>query len=187
MFQLNDREQALLLKIARDAVLSYLSGRAPSYPPITDGPLTGSYGVFVSLHEKSELRGCIGNVHSTKPLYRSVAEAAVSAAVGDPRFTPLTVLEMPRVDFEISVLSPMTKVDDVASVEVGRDGLMISRGGARGLLLPQVASSYGWDRERFLAETCRKAGLKPGAWKDGDTTIFRFTAYVFGEGKLSTK
>ena len=181
MFQLSESDQLLLLKIARTAVLAYLSGKSARPPEITSGPLSETHSVFVSLHEgENELRGCIGNIHPTTPLYRTTAECAIQAAVADPRFMPLTIEELVRVGFEISVLSPMEKVDSIQTIQVGRDGLFISKDASRGLLLPQVATDNDWDRERFLAETCRKAGLKPNDWKEG-ATIFRFTAHVFEE------
>jgi AmmeMemoRadiSam system protein A len=180
MFQLSESDQQALLRVARESVQAYLAGRSPRLPEIREGPLLDTRGVFVSLHKDDELRGCIGNLHPTAPLYRVTSEAAISAAVGDPRFMPMTIDELPYVRFEISVLSPMEKIDDVEKIEIGRDGILISKRGARGLLLPQVAVTQGWDRERFLTETCRKAGLRPGEWKE-DATIFRFSAQVFGE------
>jgi uncharacterized protein (TIGR00296 family) len=131
-------------------------------------------------------------------LYRSTAECAISAAVGDPRFSPLTPPELPYVSFEISVLSPIEAVRDLSDIEIGVHGLLVVKGRARGLLLPQVAAQYGWDRERFLAETYRKAGLETEA-KTGTVSnfldfrsslspfsppspeIYRFTAHVFSE------
>ena len=179
MFQLSESDQLALLKIAREYVLGYLAGRALRFPDAT-GPLTEVHGVFVSIHKHGELRGCIGNIHPAASLYRTTAECAIAAAVGDPRFMPMTMDELPQVHIEISVLSPMEKIDDVHKLEIGRDGILISKRGARGLLLPQVATAYGWDRERFLAETCRKAGLRSDEWKEG-ATIFRFSAHVFQE------
>ncbi len=188
MFQLSDAEQRQLLKIARTAVYTYLAGKAPRFPEITAGPLSETHGVFVSLHDRpaGELRGCIGNIHPTHALYRTTFECAISAAVGDPRFMSLTMEELPHVDFEISVLSALEKIESIDRIEVGRDGIFISKKGIQGLLLPQVATEYGWTRERFLTETCRKAGLKPGDWKEG-ATISRFSAHVFGEKKLQSK
>lgn len=180
MFQLNESDQQTLLKIARDSVRVYLAGGAVRFPEISDGPLKDTRGVFVSIHKDGELRGCIGNIHPVEPLYRATSECAISAAVGDPRFMPLQIEELPEVHFEVSVLSPMQKVDNISEIAVGRDGLLISKRGARGLLLPQVAAAQQWDRERFLSETCRKAGLRPAEWKE-DATIFRFSAQVFEE------
>jgi AmmeMemoRadiSam system protein A len=184
MFQLSENEQQTLLKIARASVQTYLAGLPPRLPPINEGTLFETRGVFVSIHKKGELRGCVGNIHPGAPLFRTTSECAISAAVGDPRFMPLSHDELPYVDFEISVLSPMEKISDVNKIEIGRDGLLISKRGARGLLLPQVASAHEWDRERFLTETCKKAGLRPGEWKE-DATIFRFSADVFQEHRSS--
>jgi len=184
MFQLSESDQQVLLNIARGSVQSYLAGFPLALPEIVSGPLMEVRGVFVSLHLGSELRGCIGNIHPATPLFRTVAECAISAAVGDPRFLPLTREELPSVHFELSVLSAMEKVEDISKIEIGRDGLLISKRGVRGLLLPQVATAYGWDRERFLSEASRKAGLRPLEWKE-DATIFRFSADVFEEQPLS--
>src|SRR5262249_14101165 len=147
-------------------VVAYLSGRAPRIPQ-TAGVLAESHGAFVSIHAGDELRGCIGNTHPNTSLIRTVSECAVSAAVGDPRFSPLTLQELSGVDFEISVLSAMEKIDTIDKITIGEHGIFIAKRGVRGLLLPQVASRFGWTRERFLAETCRKAGLGAGEWKDG--------------------
>jgi len=183
MFRLSETDQVTLLKTAREAVQAYLSGQSLRLPEIGGGALSEPHGVFVSIHRHGVLRGCIGNIHPVASLYHTTAECAISAAVGDPRFMPLTGDELPEVDFEISVLSPMEKVQDPTKIEIGRDGLLISKRNARGLLLPQVASAYHWDREKFLEETCRKAGLQPSEWKQ-DAAIFRFTAHVFDEKRL---
>jgi uncharacterized protein len=180
MFQLTEDDQKILLEIARSSVRAYLSGEVFTPPAVSAGILNESCGIFVSIHKHGELRGCIGNVHASGPLYRTAAECAVSAAVGDPRFIPLTRDELSVVDFEISVLSPMRRVHDITEIEVGKHGLFISKRGCRGLLLPQIATAYEWDRITFLQETCRKAGLRPDDWQDG-ATIQCFSAFVFGE------
>jgi AmmeMemoRadiSam system protein A len=180
MFQLSDSDQELLLQIAREAVWAHLAGQSPLVQEITSGVLSESHAIFVSIHKGSELRGCIGNVQPSDPLYRSAAECAISAAVGDPRFPPLTGREVSDVVFEISVLSTMERVYGIEQIEIGKHGLMISKRNARGLLLPQVAGACGWTPEQFLSETCRKAGLSSGEWRDG-AAIFRFSALVFGE------
>jgi AmmeMemoRadiSam system protein A len=183
MFQLTESEQQLLLQIARDSVQSYLLRQPLRLQQVASGILTECHGIFVSIHEHGELRGCIGNVDPVDPLVRTSSEYAIAAAVGDPRFMPLTLNELSKVDFEISVLSSMEQVQNVSEITVGEHGLFITKGHSRGLLLPQVATSYGWDRERFLDETCRKAGLRIGAWKNG-AAIHRFSAFVFGERQL---
>jgi AmmeMemoRadiSam system protein A len=180
MFQLTESDQRLLLQIARTAVDAYLSNQKPQLPDIAEGALAERHGIFVSIHRENALRGCIGNVHPAGPLYRSVAECAIAAAVADSRFMPLMAGELANVDFEISVLSAPQQVRDILEIEIGKHGLLISKKEARGLLLPQVAATYGWDRERFLCETCVKAGLKPDAWKE-DATIESFNALVFDE------
>lgn len=137
-------------------------------------------GAFVTLHKAGHLRGCIGYVAPIYPLYEAVIECSVAAATQDPRFSPVSLEEVPQIDIEISALSPMEDVEDVKSIEVGVHGLVISQHGRRGLLLPQVAVEYEWDRERFLRETCRKAGLPVDAWQQG-AKIEKFSASVFGE------
>ena len=169
-----------LLRIAREAIRAGLRGRryVPEEP--ADPALRRPAGVFVTLHENGALRGCIGTFQSDRPLYRNVAEMAQAAAFEDPRFPPLRPEEFPRVDLEISVLSPMERVPDPREVQVGRHGLYIVQGPRRGVLLPQVAVEQGWDRETFLAQTCLKAGLPPDAWSRG-AEIYVFEAEVFGE------
>ena len=150
-------------------------------PPLPTVPtaLEAPGGAFVSLHKKYELRGCVGYVQALLPLYRTVMEAAVAAALRDHRFPPIKPPELPDVKLEISVLSSFRAVRP-EEIQVGAHGLMVSQDRARGLLLPQVAVERHWDRDRFLEETCRKAGLPPDAWRRG-ATIERFTAEVFRE------
>jgi AmmeMemoRadiSam system protein A len=178
-FQLTETDQQTLLQIARNAVRCYLDATKPPTPTLA-GSLGAVRGIFVSIHSEGELRGCIGNIHSVSPLYRSAAECAIAAAVGDPRFMPMTAMELPRVEFEISVLSPLERIRNVIDIEVGRHGLLVSKRNNRGLLLPQVGATFEWSRERFLQETCKKAGLGPDDWQQ-DATIEVFTAVVFNE------
>ncbi len=172
-----------LLLIARNTLESYL--RKGTIPELRPGNpmLLEHAGAFVSLHEGEELRGCIGQIAPDRELYRIVQSCAVSAALHDPRFPPLTAQQVPRVDIEISVLTPMVRVTRIEEIEVGRHGLYITNGYRRGLLLPQVATQYGWSREVFLAQTCRKAGLPENAWRDPATSILSFEAQVFSEGE----
>lgn len=183
MFQLPDSDRLLLLKIARNAVEAHLSRRRFEPEEPGSSPLVERRPAFVSIHRNNQLRGCIGNLQPSAALYHTVIECAVAAAVEDPRFMPLTSLELDDCRFEISVLSDFERIDDIRLIEVGKHGLLIGKHNAHGLLLPQVASAYGWNRERFLAETCRKAGLRPADWKDG-AVIFRFTAEVFHESRV---
>jgi AmmeMemoRadiSam system protein A len=180
---LTPNQRAQLLSIARTSIESVLNGARPRVDEASlDAELTRPSGAFVSLHtHDGDLRGCIGSIHPVAPLCHAVSANAVNAAFRDPRFHPLTREELPGVHIEISVMSPIEVVTDVESIEVGRDGLIVSRGGRAGLLLPQVAAEYGWDRETFLAHTCGKAGLPQDAWRRPDTKIERFSAEVFGE------
>jgi AmmeMemoRadiSam system protein A len=180
MFQLPEADRHLLLGIARNAVEAHLSGDSPELPEVQHGVGLERHGVFVSLHNNRKLRGCIGNVMPDQPLYRTTAHCAVAAATSDPRFASVTLEELPRVSFELSVLSIPEPVHSVDEIEVGKHGLIVSKGSARGLLLPQVATKYRWNRNQFLAETCIKAGLVPDAWREG-ASIHYFTADVFGE------
>lgn len=155
-------------------------------PPVSEFPaLLEELGAFVTLREKGQLRGCIGLITAKKPLYLGVRDAAAFAAVQDPRFSPVTQEELPRLDYEISVLTPFRRVLDVKEIRVGRDGLLMIRGGNEGVLLPQVATEQGWDRKTFLEEACRKAGLPRQAWQDEATDIFAFSAIVFDEHRAS--
>ncbi|HYC92994.1 MAG TPA: AmmeMemoRadiSam system protein A [Thermoanaerobaculia bacterium] len=180
---LTAEQRQTLLSIARRSIEALLQGRRPELDRSgLDEALTRPSGAFVSLHTKDgDLRGCIGSIEAVAPLCEAVASSAVNAAFRDPRFHPLRAEELPNVHIEISVMSPIVGVADVGEIEVGRDGLIIRRGGRAGLLLPQVATEYGWDRETFLRQTCIKAGLSPDAWRTPECRIERFSAEVFGE------
>jgi AmmeMemoRadiSam system protein A len=172
-----------LLRIAREAISHFLETHG-YLPYQTDrDELKRASGAFVTLHKGERLRGCIGFIVSDKPLFTTVIEAAVSAAFEDPRFPPVQKQELGALEIEISVLSPPIAVGDVSEIVVGRDGLIVSDGYHRGLLLPQVATEYNWDIETFLSHTCMKAGLKPDAWRSG-LSIQRFEAQVFNESEL---
>ena len=180
MFQPSETEKRILLRIARGAVSSFLSGEPFQPPPMAEGLLQERLAAFVSIHKGKTLRGCIGNLYTSRQLYLTVAETAISAATSDPRFAPLEYNELPKVTFEISILGPMEKVESVEEIEISQHGLVVTLGRARGLLLPQVAVEHSFDRLRFLEETCKKAGLQPGDWKSG-ATIHKFSASVFCE------
>jgi len=184
MSPLSEEEKKELLKIARTSIEEFLKNRRiPSFSPSSPALLERK-GAFVTLKKAGFLRGCIGMIEATKPLYQTVAEMAVAAAIEDPRFPPLTLDELPLITIEISVLSPLEEVEDVEEIEVGKHGLYIVRGFYRGLLLPQVATEYNWDRETFLQHTCLKAGLPTDCWQDPATKIFKFSAEVFSEDEL---
>lgn len=178
---LTPAERRALLELARAAVVARVTGRAAPATGGEDLPVQRA-GAFVSLHRGGELRGCIGHIEADRPLPDVVARVAASAATEDPRFPPLTPAELPLVDIEISVLGPLERIDPTnpAQIEIGRHGLVIDQGGRRGLLLPQVATEWGWDRETFLEHLCLKAGLPRDAWRAG-AAVYRFEAEVFSE------
>ena len=170
-----------LLTIARRTVEEFVrTKKAPAFTTSSD-VLQRDGAAFVTLREKGDLRGCIGHVVAREPLYLCVRDMAVAASSEDPRFPPVRPEELKNIDIEVSVLTPMAPVKDPTTIQVGRDGLMIRKGGRQGLLLPQVPDEFGWDRETFLDQTCRKAGLPAGAWKDKDAEILSFQAIVFQE------
>lgn len=179
---LNDTEKQLLLQIARNALTDFLTGEQHPLPPNLPPALHEKCGAFVTLFGRNHtLRGCIGRVEGVEtPLYRTVQEMAIAAASRDYRFPPVTAAELPDIHIEISVLSVPQKIDDPAKLEVGRHGIIIRKGGAVGLLLPQVATSRGWNRYQFLEAVCQKAHLPPGSWRTAD--LFVFESEVFEEG-----
>lgn len=177
---LTKKEQKELLKIARDTIVGYVTTR--DIPAITSTlpGLNLHSGCFVTIKQKGELRGCIGNFVSDRPLFLLVQEMAVSAATRDPRFYPMKTEDLADFDLDISVLSPLEKAASVEEIKVGKHGIYIVKGSYRGVLLPQVATEYGWNREQFLQHTCIKAGLPQDAWQ-GECEIYIFSAQVFEE------
>ncbi len=177
-FTLSPGEKKELLALARRTLDSFVrDGTIPPYET-SDVNLTDPRGVFVTLTKKGDLRGCIGYIEPVAPLYKAVQQCAVYAASEDPRFTPVTPRELADIAVEISVLTTPRKINDPGRVQVGRHGLIMSHGGRRGVLLPQVATENGWEREEFLSQACLKAGLPPDDWKKG-ATIEVFEAIVF--------
>jgi AmmeMemoRadiSam system protein A len=185
--QLSPADKKELLSIARTSIGAALAEVPYEHTRENSLALKEHCGAFVTLHLHGELRGCIGYIEARFPLYETVGEAAVKAALEDPRFLPLTDEEFKDAEIEISVLSPLTKVSSVEEIEVGKHGLVIDAGYTRGLLLPQVATEYGWNREQFLSQTCRKAGLPAEAWKKKGITILCFTSDVFSEAESEKK
>jgi AmmeMemoRadiSam system protein A len=179
-FTLSAEEKIILLRTARIAIAERLRLPADPFPEPTSA-LLDKCGAFVSLHIDGNLRGCIGYITAHKPLIETVREMACSAAFQDPRFSPLEADEMPETEIEISVLSPFQKISAVTDIEVGVHGILVRQGPQSGLLLPQVASEYGWNRDEFLSHTCRKAGLPPNAWRKSGLEIEVFSAIVFSE------
>jgi AmmeMemoRadiSam system protein A len=180
---IGDPDRTRLLKIARDAVTSCVSGATVTETPLdveSDGLATGCAGVFVTVHVGGDLRGCIGRLEAAEPLQYSIARCAIAACSDDPRFPAVRPSELAMVQLEISLLGPMQPAAGPADIEIGRHGLMIESGGQRGLLLPQVAVEWRWDAETFFAQTCSKAGLRPDSWRRG-ATVWKFEAEVFGD------
>jgi len=179
--------QIELLQLARKTLELHLQGHTRIHLSSESRVLQRKTGAFVTLHHHGELRGCIGHIISEEPLWHTVKQMAIAAATEDPRFDPVTLDELSKIDIEISVLTPFKKIEDLDEIKVGEHGLMITQGHRRGLLLPQVASEQGWNRDEFLAHTCIKAGLHAEAWMDSETKIEVFSAQVFGEKSTSTK
>jgi AmmeMemoRadiSam system protein A len=178
---LTAEERAVLLQAARQAIEAGLEGGRPARGA-GSGALAARRGAFVTLTRGGRLRGCIGFVVAQRPLLETVREAARAAAFQDPRFPPLRRAELPEIRLELSVLGEPRPVSCPEEIQVGRHGLIVRRGFRSGLLLPQVATEYGWDRETFLRHTCAKAGLPEGSWREPGTEIEIFCAEVFGEG-----
>ncbi|MHC4475585.1 MAG: AmmeMemoRadiSam system protein A [Planctomycetota bacterium] len=180
---MNEAQKQALLKVARDTVEAVITGGSPSKPASDDPELNALCGCFVTLKNRDQLRGCIGQFTSEKPLIELVAEMAKASATGDPRFLadPITPGELEQLDIEISVLSPLKPTDEPLSLRLGVDGIYIKKGGTSGCFLPQVATETGWTKEEFLSYCCaHKAGLSADAWQDPDTEVYLFTADVFG-------
>lgn len=177
---LDEVERATLLRIAREAIAAHLGHRKPATEELP-ATLLRPAGAFVTLTIGGELRGCIGTLDASEPMFRAVARSAVNAATRDPRFPPLSAGELDRVHLEISVLGEFEPVPDPSVIVIGRHGLLISGSGRSGLLLPQVPVEYGWDVPTFLERLCVKAGLPAGSWRRPDCSLESFTAEVFGE------
>lgn len=174
-------EEEALLDIARKTLYeAVVEGRTYEPPKPSSPALLEERGVFVTLTEGGELRGCIGYVLPTKPLYLAVRDMAINSALRDPRFLPVTAAELPRLHIEISIMTPLQPVVNPSEIVVGVDGLLVEAEGRSGLLLPQVAPEQGWNREEFLDAVCRKAGLPPGAYNWPGAKLYKFQAHVFG-------
>ncbi|MGD0858754.1 MAG: AmmeMemoRadiSam system protein B [Terracidiphilus sp.] len=183
-FSLSEPEKSELLALARKSVEYMVQEKNPYEPPASASQaLNQERGAFTTLKKAGALRGCIGYTSAVKPLYMTVRDTATLAAMRDPRFQPVEASELPLLDYEISVLSPLRHVTDIQQIKVGEHGLLMKDGDSEGLLLPQVPVEQKWDRQTFLEQTCAKAGMSSGCWKQEDTDIFSFTAVVFGEHK----
>jgi len=181
-FTVGSHDKSELLALAHKSVEEAVRKRQV-YEPVasTSESLNQERGAFVTLRKSGELRGCIGYTSAVKPLYLTVRDTAALAALRDSRFQPVSSSELGQLEYEISVLSPLRRVLDVREIKVGQHGLLMRNGEDQGLLLPQVPVEEGWDRQKFLEQTCVKAGMRTNCWKDENTDIFMFTAVVFAE------
>ena len=190
MNELNNEQQINLLNLARKTIADKLGVDADiklsSFKEdiFKEDIFNEKCGSFVTLHINGNLRGCIGYIEGIKTIPETVKDMALASAFKDPRFSSLKREEYKKIDIEISILSPIEKVNDINDIVVGRDGIIITKGFNRGLLLPQVATEQGWDRDTFLTHTCYKAGLPGDSWKKSDVIIEKFSAQVFSENEL---
>ena len=178
-YRLSEAEKKELLKIARDTVETYVkTGKKPPFKP-TSKVFLEMGAAFVTLKKHGDLRGCIGDIIAHQPLIDSIVGNAVNAAVNDPRFDPVQPKELPEIDIEISVLTPLQPVRETSEIVIGKDGLLLTKGFNRGVFLPQVPVEWNWDLQQYLDHLCGKAGLRAGCWKDAK--LEKFQAIVFGE------
>lgn len=179
---LNSQQRKELLEIARQTIILYLTKGEIFQPKTNDQVLKQVMGAFVTIHKNGQLRGCIGHIIAKEPLYLGVRDMAIAASTEDPRFPAMTAEELDDVDIEISVLSPLRKIDDPKEIVMGRHGVIVRDTYRSGVYLPQVATETGWSKEEFLNSLCAsKAGMNPDAWKKGKCDIYTFTAQVFSE------
>jgi AmmeMemoRadiSam system protein A len=179
---LSDADRRTILDLARQAITEAVCHGCLIHPIPNSGILERRCGVFVSLHVKGKLRGCIGVIDGREQLGDSIVRCAAGAALEDPRFLRMKPEEVGDVKIEVSLMTPLELIRP-EEIEIGTHGLMVEQGGRRGLLLPQVALEHHLDRERFLEETCRKAGLAREAWKSPDTKIYGFRCEIVSESK----
>ena len=180
---LNSKQKDYLLRLARESILSKLENRDLKFEFSEEEIFNEKLGAFVTLKIDQYLRGCIGYVVGIEPLHQTIIDMARAAAFSDPRFSEVRKEEMKLIQIEISILSPLIEVNSIEEIKIGRDGLMIQNQFTSGLLLPQVAIEWNWDRDKFLEHTCLKAGLERDAWKSKENKLFRFSAEIFFERK----
>jgi AmmeMemoRadiSam system protein B/AmmeMemoRadiSam system protein A len=176
---LNEEEKKTLHHIAKTVIENKAKGKPVPDFKVESSILKENRGAFVTIHKKGQLRGCIGYIEGHGPLHHTIQEMAEAAAFRDPRFSPVKEKELSELDIEISVLTPLRRIKDVNEIQVGTHGIYIKKGWCSGLLLPQVATEYRWDRQTFLEHTCQKAGLPSAAWKEKDIEIYIFSADIF--------
>jgi len=181
---LNEKQQKVLLGIARKTIEEYIqTGKIPEFN-VEDPLLKEKRGVFVTLHKKGMLRGCIGYIMPMEELYKAVSKMAIQSSTGDPRFPPVRSEEFDEIEIEISVLTVPERINSVDEIKMGKHGVIVKKGYQQGVFLPQVATETGWSKEEFLSRLCYdKAHLPENAWKDKDTEIYTFSAQVFEEEK----
>src|SRR5262245_20619297 len=177
---IDDADEQPLLLVARQALAARVAGDRPP-EVVCIGPLALRCGAFVSIHNGDQLRGCLGRLSPSSPLGATLVYLGGALADSDPRFPPVSEHELPSLQMEISLLTPERAISSIDEVIVGQHGVIVEQGQSRGLLLPQVASEFGWDRETFLEHSCVKAGLPPVAWTT-DARILVFEARIFAEG-----
>ncbi len=176
---LTEAEKNYLRQLAKAEITARFRQPDPLPEIPAGGHLEEKRGAFVTLTKQGALRGCIGHIQGTRPLVETIREMARAAAFSDPRFPPVAEAELDQLELEISVLTPLKLVKDIEEIKVGIHGLYIECQGYAGLLLPQVATEYGWGREEFLAHTCMKAGLSTNCWQQSETKIYLFSADIF--------
>ncbi|MBN2543767.1 AmmeMemoRadiSam system protein B [bacterium] len=188
-YSLTDEQKLYLLKLARRTIEHYIkTGETIEEKAPKDPEMLKDRAVFVTLHEFGQLRGCIGEMIASQPLYKSVISRAIAAATQDPRFRAVTENELDKIDIEVSVLSPLTQIDNYKDIEMGKHGVYIRKGYRSGVFLPQVATETGWSRDKFLQELCsQKAGLSPDAYKDPETELYVYTVVLFSEREFGLK
>lgn len=178
-FSLTEDERTALRDIARAAITARLEGKEPEFAEPAPGILHEMLGSFVTLTVDGHLRGCIGTMIGHEPLWRNVARMAAAAAFDDGRFPPLDAASWARAKVELSVLGPLSPCPDVEAIEIGRHGLLLNLNGRSGVFLPKVPVEQGWDKNAYLENLCRKAGLPPGSWRNPQAHLFWYEALVF--------
>lgn len=179
--EVSENAQVVLLQAARESIRSLFGVHELPDPNYKNLPELKSHkGAFVTLTIGGELRGCIGYLQASQPLFEIVCQAAKQAAISDPRFPPLKEKDLDKIEIEISVLSKFEKINSYDEIEIGKHGLLLDEGG-RGILLPQVAIGHKMNREEFLSAVCRKSGLYAEYWKEKLLDVKVFTAQIFSE------
>jgi AmmeMemoRadiSam system protein A len=177
--ELDSLDKISLLKLARRSIEQYLTSETLPLPRNLTPLMNSKRGAFVTLKKHGELRGCIGSMVENLPLYNVVGKMALQAAFNDNRFQSLEISELSQVELEISVLTPLVKINSADEIVLGRDGVVLKKGNKQAVFLPQVATEQGWSKELFLTQLCYKAGLDATDWKTA--TLFTFRAEVFSE------